>query len=299
MRFIHAAREFNQEHGTCLRTSRSSPSLTVMPCSFARRTRRYFLARRARPRPLHATSRVRYVDYGTPETRLVAARADAVWVGWGFVAEHAEFADLCREMGIVFIGPDGDVMRRLGDKISSKRLAEQAQITGRGPGAAARWIRWHEARTMRSGLATPSDQGDGRRRGPRHSARGFRRANSAGFERPRSDAFKAFGDPTVFLEQVVTGARHVEVQIIADHFGTTWAAGSRDCTIQRRTRRSGGGTVAALSARTGPGVAPGGGRVEPGSRLPQCRHRRISVRAGISNVSCFMEMNTRLRSNIR
>ena len=49
-------------------------------------------------------------------------------MGWGFVAEHAEFADLCRELGIVFIGPDGDVMRRLGDKITSKLLAEQAQI---------------------------------------------------------------------------------------------------------------------------------------------------------------------------
>ena len=49
-------------------------------------------------------------------------------MGWGFVAEHAAFADLCREMGIVFIGPDGDVMRRLGDKISSKLLAEKAQI---------------------------------------------------------------------------------------------------------------------------------------------------------------------------
>ena len=60
---------------------------------------------------------------------MTSAHADAVWVGWGFVAEHAAFADLCREMGIVFIGPDGDVMRRVSDKIASKRLAEQAQIT--------------------------------------------------------------------------------------------------------------------------------------------------------------------------
>src|SRR5208282_1222026 len=69
-----------------------------------------------------------YVDYGRLERALSAARADAVWPGWGFVAEHADFADLCRDMGIVFIGPDGDVMRRLGDKISSKLLAEQARI---------------------------------------------------------------------------------------------------------------------------------------------------------------------------
>ena len=69
-----------------------------------------------------------YVDYGRLERALAAARADAVWVGWGFVAEHAAFADLCRQLGIVFIGPDGDVMRRVGDKIASKRLAEQAQV---------------------------------------------------------------------------------------------------------------------------------------------------------------------------
>ena len=69
-----------------------------------------------------------YLDYDRVEKALVTARADAVWVGWGFVAEHAAFADLCRDLGVVFIGPDGDVMRRVGDKIASKRLAEQAQI---------------------------------------------------------------------------------------------------------------------------------------------------------------------------
>ena len=99
-----------------------------MPCSSARRTRRCVSV------PLRSSTQTRsrpkssYVDYGRLEQALAAARADAVWVGWGFVAEHAEFADLCRELGIVFIGPDGDVMRRVGDKIASKLLAEQAQI---------------------------------------------------------------------------------------------------------------------------------------------------------------------------
>src|SRR5690606_17196649 len=51
------------------------------------------------------------------------------------------------------------------------------------------------------------------------------------------EAFKAFGDPTVFLEELVTGARHIEVQIIADHHGSVWAAGVRDCTIQRRQQK--------------------------------------------------------------
>src|SRR5205085_14727 len=72
--------------------------------------------------------------------------------------------------------------------------------------------------------------------------RGIRRVLSASqlppvFESARTEAFKAFGDPTVFLEQLVQDARHVEVQIIADHHGTTWAAGVRDCTIQRRHQK--------------------------------------------------------------
>src|SRR6185369_14791861 len=71
---------------------------------------------------------------------------------------------------------------------------------------------------------------------------GIRRVHSPGemdkaFASARAEAFKAFGDPTVFLEQAITGARHVEVQVIADHHGTTWAAGVRDCTLQRRHQK--------------------------------------------------------------
>ena len=72
--------------------------------------------------------------------------------------------------------------------------------------------------------------------------RGIQRVDSAdqlarAFESARSAAFKSFGNPTVFIEQLVTGARHIEVQIIGDHFGNTWAAGVRDCTLQRRHQK--------------------------------------------------------------
>src|SRR5208282_5031451 len=71
---------------------------------------------------------------------------------------------------------------------------------------------------------------------------GIRRVREASqlpeaFESARTEAFKAFGDPTVFMEQLVQEARHVEVQVIADHHGTTWACGVRDCTIQRRHQK--------------------------------------------------------------
>src|SRR5919205_725968 len=69
-----------------------------------------------------------YLDYARLERALVETRADAAWVGWGFVAEHPAFAELCERLGIVFVGPDAEVMRALGDKIEGKRLAERAGV---------------------------------------------------------------------------------------------------------------------------------------------------------------------------
>src|SRR4029077_17083148 len=82
-----------------------------------------------------------YLDYAELERALRACRADAVWPGWGFVSEKAEFVELCDRLGITFIGPSATVMRRLGDKIESKLLAEQAGVPlaprRGGPGAPA------------------------------------------------------------------------------------------------------------------------------------------------------------------
>jgi len=250
MRFIHAAHEFNQEHGTSLRTI----ALFTEPDRHAT-----FVREADEAVPLGAAQfidpsthqpRSSYVDYGRLERALATARADAVWVGWGFVAEHAEFADLCREIGLVFIGPDGDVMRRLGDKIASKLLAEQAQIPvapwSGGPVETLTDARRHAERLGYPLLVKATAGGGGH---------GIRRVHSASqlpeaFEGARREAFKAFGNPTVFMEQLVQGARHVEVQIIADHYGTTWAAGVRDCTIQRRHQK-------VLEEAPSPALSPG------------------------------------------
>src|SRR5208282_5264171 len=147
------------------------------------------------------------------------------------------FADLCREIGVVFIGPDGDVMRRVGDKIAAKRLAEQTQIPvvpwSNGPVETPDDALDHAGR-LGFPLLIKATSGGGR-----HGIRLVRSADQLpqAFASTRSEAFNTFGDPTVFLEQLVKDARHVEVQIIADHYGTTWAAGVRDCTIQRRYRK--------------------------------------------------------------
>ncbi|MFZ0200435.1 MAG: carboxyl transferase domain-containing protein [Candidatus Sulfotelmatobacter sp.] len=237
MRFIHAARDFNQEHGTSLCTI----------ALFTEADRHSLFVREADEAVCLGSAQVvdpntqqlksSYVDYGRLERALVAGHADAVWPGWGFVAEHAAFADLCHELGIVFIGPDGDAMRRVGDKISAKRLSEQAQITvvpwSGGPVETLAEARGHAERLGYPLLIKATAGGGG------HGIRLVRSAAqlSQGFASARAEAFKAFGDSTVFMEQLLYCPRHVEVQIIADHYGTTWAAGVRDCSIQRRHQK--------------------------------------------------------------
>ncbi len=237
MRFIHAAREFNQEYGTSLCTIAlyTDPDRHAMFVCEADEA--VCLGPAFRQDPATGQARSSYVDYDLLQHALTSARAEAVWVGWGFVAEHPGFADLCRKLAIVFIGPDGDVMRRLGDKIASKLLAEQAQIPvapwSGGPVEALADARHHAERLGYPLLIKATAGGGGH---------GIRRVNSAdqlsaAFEGARAEAFKAFGNGTVFMEQLVLAARHVEVQVIADQYGTTWPVGVRDCTIQRRHQK--------------------------------------------------------------
>ena len=295
MRFIHAAREFNQEHGTALRTIAlfTEPDRHAM---FVREADEAVCLGPAQVLDQNTQQpKSSYVDYGRLERALTAARADSVWVGWGFVAEHASFADLCREMGIVFIGPDGDVMRRVGDKIASKHLAEQAQIpVALWSGGPVETLADAERNAERLGypLLIKATSGGG--------GHGIRRVRSASqlaeaFERARAEAFKTFGDPTVFMERLVQGARHVEVQVISDHYGTTWAAGVRDCTIQRRHQKI-------LEEAPSPALS-----ADQDQALREAAVR-LSQTAGYSNAGTveflyqpesqkfwFMEMNTRLQ----
>ncbi|HZD31604.1 MAG TPA: biotin carboxylase N-terminal domain-containing protein, partial [Candidatus Angelobacter sp.] len=295
MRFIHAVREFNQENGASLRTIAlfTDPDRHAMFVREADEAASLGAPQIVDPNTRNLKSC--YVDYGYLGRALTAVRAEAVWVGWGFVAEHAAFADLCRDLGIVFIGPDGDVMRRLGDKIASKLLAEQAQVPvapwSGGPVETVADARRHAER-LGYPLFFKATAGGG--------GHGIRRVNSSNelekaFESARAEAFKAFGDPTVFMEQLVAGARHVEVQIIADHHGTTWAAGVRDCTIQRRHQKI-------LEEAPSPALSP-----QQDLALREVAVR-LSQAAGYRNAGTveflydqqnerflFMEMNTRLQ----
>ncbi len=181
--------------------------------------------------------RSRYLDEPFVVDLLCRAGVDAVWVGWGFVAEQASFAERCEKAGIVFVGPDSATIRLLGDKVATKRLAENVGVAVvpwsggpvEDPAAAAE----HAERIGYPVVVKAAAGGGGRGirvvREPAELA--------AAFTAARGGARLAFGDPTVFLERLVPAARHVEVQVVADGYGTTWALGVRDCSIQRRHQK--------------------------------------------------------------
>ncbi|MCW2819561.1 MAG: ATP-grasp protein, partial [Marmoricola sp.] len=178
-----------------------------------------------------------YVDLAVLERALLETGADAVWPGWGFVAEDPAFVDLCDKHGVTFIGPSADAMRRLGDKIGSKLIAEEVGVPD------APWSRG-AVDTLEDALASAEQVGSPLmlKATAGGGGRGIRMVASAedlteAYQRTSDEALRAFGNGTVFLERLVTGARHVEVQLIADSHGTAWALGVRDCSIQRRNQK--------------------------------------------------------------
>jgi acetyl/propionyl-CoA carboxylase alpha subunit/acetyl-CoA carboxylase carboxyltransferase component len=228
MRLIHAVRDLAAETGTPIETValHTDVDRTAM---FVRSADLAYDLGPASARP--------YLDLAVLERALVSTRADAAWVGWGFVAEDPAFAELCDRIGVTFIGPSASAMRKLGDKIGAKLIAEEVGVP------VAPWSRGAvatlDAAVRAAGeigypLMLKATAGGG--------GRGIRVITSEAelvdaYERTSQEAARAFGSGVVFLERLVTGARHVEVQVIADGKGTAWALGVRDCSVQRRNQK--------------------------------------------------------------
>jgi propionyl-CoA carboxylase alpha chain len=156
----------------------------------------------------------------------VAAGADAVHPGYGFLSEDAGFARAVQAAGLTWIGPPADAIEAMGSKITSKKLAAEAGVPVL-PELAPGEITDYPV------LVKASAGGGGRGmrvvRGPGELP--------AALESARREAQAAFGDGTVFCEPLLPGARHVEVQVLADAHGTIWALTERDCSVQRRYQK--------------------------------------------------------------
>ncbi|WP_410674999.1 biotin carboxylase N-terminal domain-containing protein [Amycolatopsis sp. cmx-4-68] len=227
MRLIHAVRDLSAETGTRIETVALYTDAD-RTATFVREADLAYDLGPASARP--------YLDLAKLERALVETKADAAWVGWGFVAEDPAFAELCEKVGITFVGPSADAMRKLGDKIGAKLIAEEVGVP------VAPWSRGEVATledALRAGdrigypLMLKATAGGGGR-GIRKVASGDELAEA--YERTSQEALRAFGSGVVFLERLVTGARHVEVQVISDGV-TAWALGVRDCSVQRRNQK--------------------------------------------------------------
>ncbi|XBB67844.1 carboxyl transferase domain-containing protein [Nocardioides sp. WV_118_6] len=231
MRLIHAVRDINARHTSGSEQIRTIALHTDVDAgsAFVREADEAYLLGAAADRP--------YLDLAVLERALVASGADAAWVGWGFVAEDPAFAELCARLDVTFIGPSAEAMRKLGDKIGSKLIAEEVGVP------VAPWSRGG-VDSLAAALASADEVGYPLmlKATAGGGGRGIRKVTSAeeltdAYQRTRDEAERAFGSGVVFLEKLVTDARHVEVQVIADGQGTAWAIGVRDCSVQRRNQK--------------------------------------------------------------
>ncbi|GLZ79683.1 fused acetyl/propionyl-CoA carboxylase subuit alpha/methylmalonyl-CoA decarboxylase subunit alpha [Actinorhabdospora filicis] len=286
MRLIHAVRDLAAETGERIETVALYTDVDKT-ATFVREADHTYDLGPAAARP--------YLNLELLERALRETGADAAWVGWGFVAEDPAFAELCERVGVTFVGPSPDAMRQLGDKIGAKLIAEEVGVP------VAPWSRG-PVETLDAALKAAEGIGyplmlkataGGGGRGIRVVTNPDELADA--YERTSQEAARAFGSGIVFLERLVTGARHVEVQVIADGQGTAWALGVRDCSVQRRNQKV---------------IEESASPVLPPERVRELKEsaERLAIAVGYrgaatveflyhpgENLLAFLEVNTRLQ----
>ncbi|MEZ4319192.1 MAG: biotin carboxylase N-terminal domain-containing protein [Myxococcota bacterium] len=235
-----------------------------------------------------------YLDQDALIATALHHRCAAVHPGWGFLAENDAFATRCEAAGLTFIGPPGPLMRRMGDKAAARQTMEALGLSGI-PGSDGALENLDEARRVAAGMGYPvllkavaGGGGRGMRAvdGPEGLAEAWNSASS--------EAFSAFGDGRLYLERRIDGGRHVEVQILADRYGTVLHLGERECSLQRRHQK-------VLEEARSPGLSPEEReRILPlvasvVARTGYVGAGTVEMLVDASGRAWFMEMNTRLQ----
>jgi len=241
-----------------------------------------------------ARAALSYLDPVKLVRAAVEARCSALHPGWGFLAESPLLAALCRQHGVTFIGPTPDVMLLMGKKTPAKRAMAAAGLP-LIPGSDGVLSGPDEAREVADRVGYPvllkAESGGG--------GRGMRVARAAGevasaYAEAAAEAQAAFGDDRLYLERLIEGGRHVEIQVMADRYGRAVHLGERDCTVQRSHQKL-------IEESPAP-------RLDPAERertlaVAASAARRIGY-AGAGTIELlqdeegalrFMEMNTRLQ----
>ena len=178
-----------------------------------------------------------YLDAPRVVQAAQQAGCTALHPGWGFLAENPTFAALCEAHGISFIGPPAHVMHLMGKKTPAKRAMAKAGLN-LIPGSEGILADAAEAKAVAERIGYPvlikAESGGG--------GRGMRVARSAdevqsAYDDAQAEARAAFGDPRVYMERLIEGGRHIEIQIVGDRYGNAVHIGERDCSIQRNHQK--------------------------------------------------------------
>jgi acetyl-CoA carboxylase biotin carboxylase subunit len=222
-----------------------------------------------------------------------ACGADALHPGYGFLSENADFAEQCASQGIVWIGPPADVIRRMGDKVLARRSMHEAGVSV-VPGATERLTDGEAiAAAQRIGFPVMVKATGG------GGGRGLRAVQAAGdllpaLARARSEAGASFGDDGVYVEKLIVGARHVEVQLLADAHGNVLQLFERDCSSQRRHQKL-------IEEAPAPGLSPelrerlGAAALRVARAVGYVSAGTVEFLLAPDGQFYFLEMNTRIQ----
>ena len=178
-----------------------------------------------------------YIDIEKVISAVRETKANAVHPGYGFLSENAKFAKALSDIGVTFIGPPEHAIKSMGDKITSKRIAQDAGVNT-VPGYMGIINDDKEAVRISKQIGYPvmikASAGGG--------GKGMRIAWNdtevkEGFESSKNESASSFGDDRIFIEKFVTQPRHIEIQILADTQGNCIYLGERECSIQRRNQK--------------------------------------------------------------
>ncbi|MEW5796737.1 MAG: acetyl-CoA carboxylase biotin carboxylase subunit [Candidatus Zixiibacteriota bacterium] len=235
-----------------------------------------------------------YLDFKRIISAAEVTNAGAIHPGYGFLAENADFAEVCESCGIVFIGPTPKQIRLMGDKASAKALMKEAGVPVI-PGSDGVVASFEIAREVAEQVGYPvilkAVAGGG--------GKGMRICRDAaelerGFHIASTEAANAFSNPDLYLEKVIVNPHHVEIQLLGDTHGNYYHFGERDCSIQRRHQKLIEETPSPLMteelrARMGEAAVAGARRVEYRGA------GTIEFLVDNNHRFYFMEMNTRIQ----
>ena len=183
-----------------------------------------------------AAAKDSYLNQERILSAAIASKAQAIHPGYGFLAENAAFAKLCRKHGIAFVGPSGELIERMGDKDAARRLMQQSGVptipgteileSAEAAKAAAEKIGYP---VMLKASAGGGGKGIRLVRTPGEIEQAFNTASS--------EALRAFGDGRMYMEKYIYPAKHIEVQLLCDEQGHVVCLGERECSIQRNNQK--------------------------------------------------------------